>query len=95
VHGGKRTARGGDGARPRVGGSSPASGADGGALDPSFAIGGPAVPGYVVRVWATTLEPSYTITLQPRAPGEYFARVIVRFPHGFDEAVVTATAVAP
>jgi hypothetical protein len=72
-----------------------AGGADGGALDPSFTIGGPAIPGYVVRVWATTQEPSYTITLQPRAPGEYSARVIVRFPQGFDEAVVTATAVAP
>jgi hypothetical protein len=30
-----------------------------------------------------------------RAPGEYYARVIVRFPHGDYEAVVTATAVAP
>ncbi len=71
-----------------------ASGADGGVLDPSFTIGGPAVPGYVVHVWAASQEPSFTIAFQPRAPGEHFARVIVRFPHGYYEATVTATAVA-
>lgn len=72
-----------------------ASGADGGALDPGFTIAGPVAPGYVVQVWAPSQEPSFTITFQPRAPGEYFARVVVRFPHGYYDAEVSATAVAP